>query len=345
MLKSLLSIFSPSEKLFKRIRDNHYQNWEQELAHHKDIDSDKLRQFGLKIYDFMLSQYIKDHHFTEEEKAELQHIKDYFKLYIGETNSIHDKYAFNAISQLTKEKLADNILTDDEKKEIEEFSKELNVSNDDIERIYKKTALQLYEEALGKAIGDRNLSNEEEIELKKLANDLGIFHSDTGIDEKIKSEYNYLSLLNALNNGFIPQARTESTFVLQRNEVVYWESYCDLLITKNVTTGWEGRSQGFSIRVTKGLSYRVGSSRGNPIRADVTSTYPGIFAITNKRVVFSGSAKAFSIPYKSLIDFEPYSDGIGLQKTNAYYLVRFNAERVSEVIFKILTNVINKEMI
>ena len=40
----------------------------------------------------------------------------------------------------------------------------------------------------------------------------------------------------------------------------------------------------------------------------------GILAVTDKHIHFHGPLKSFRIPYGKIISFEPYEDGIGLQR-------------------------------
>jgi hypothetical protein len=79
-----------------------------------------------------------------------------------------------------------------------------------------------------------------------------------------------------------------------------------------------GGYQGVSLRVVRGVYYRLGGFRGNPVdTAEVALAATGAFAITDKHLYFSGGVKAFRIPYKKIVSFTPYSDGIGIQRDAA----------------------------
>jgi len=70
-----------------------------------------------------------------------------------------------------------------------------------------------------------------------------------------------------------------------------------------------------SVRVAKGLYYRTGSFRGNPIvTSEATHAGTGILGITTKHIYFAGGQKAFRVPYQKIVSFTPYSDGFGLQR-------------------------------
>lgn len=81
---------------------------------------------------------------------------------------------------------------------------------------------------------------------------------------------------------------------------------------------YAGGYQGVSLRVARGVYYRVGGFRGNPAdTAEVALAATGAFAITDRHLYFSGGVKAFRIPYRKIVSFTPYSDGIGIQREAA----------------------------
>jgi hypothetical protein len=94
------------------------------------------------------------------------------------------------------------------------------------------------------------------------------------------------------------------------NGVSYFES--------RSKTSYSGGYSGMSVRVAKGLYYKTGSFRGNPIVTSQTvKVDSGYLGFTTKHVYFAGSSKSFRIPYVKIVSFAPYNDGIGLQKDGA----------------------------
>jgi hypothetical protein len=74
---------------------------------------------------------------------------------------------------------------------------------------------------------------------------------------------------------------------------------------------WKGRSQGTSIRVAKGVRYRVGGSKGTFQQGEErwTPTDTGTFLITNQRFIFVGSKRTTEWAYSKLIGYD--TDGPG----------------------------------
>jgi hypothetical protein len=345
MLQNLILQFTSKRKLLKAIKNDQYKNWEIHFnqfneTNSKKADPLKLTFLGFKIYEENLKEIIKDYKITHEESSELHKIQEYFQLPEKKIETIKAKYANGTVTNLSKEKLSDNLLTWDEKKEIEELGKELNLSSEEVHRINQRNAIELYENALRKVVSDNIVSYHEQEHLNALALALGLNKEEISVDKTLGETYQYLVLLNALDHGYLPSVDSPS-IVLQRNEIAYWESSANLLVNKVVTTGYTSGSRGVSIRVMKGVSYRVGSSRSQPIKQEVTTRYPGVLVITSKRVVFAASQKSFSIPFSQLISFDPYSDGIGFQKNNKELILQFNNDKISEIVHKILTNALN----
>ena len=342
MLKKLFQSLSSTGKLFQDIRNDNYKNWESHFDKYnststKKADPVKLQSLGLEIYESNLKEIIHDYSITDGEKEVLTKIKNYFQLPDTAINSIKSKYAKTALNNLSKQKLADNQLTEEEKEEIGLFAKELNISEEEVNRVNQKNASELCESAVKQIVSDNMVTVEEQQALKKIAQQLGINMREATIDKKLREEYYFLTLLNALDKGYLPEMKPPS-IVTEKDEMAYWEISSNLVAAR---TGYFSKGSPVRIKVEKGVSYRLGSSRSTPIREEVSSNHQGVFVVTNKRVVFAASQQSFSIPYSQLYSFDTYNDGIGLQKNDTELLLQFYDKQMSEVVFKVLTNAIN----
>jgi hypothetical protein len=70
----------------------------------------------------------------------------------------------------------------------------------------------------------------------------------------------------------------------------------------------------------KGLYYRIGTFKGNPIVTTTTGIEhidTGLLGITDKHFYFLGSHKSFRIPFKKIVSFIPYDDGIAFYRDAA----------------------------
>ncbi len=81
-------------------------------------------------------------------------------------------------------------------------------------------------------------------------------------------------------------------------------------------TGREYRatSQGASIRVMKGVSYRVGGSRGRTVDTPISFDDPGALGVTTKHLYFASSdpmhGKSFRVRLDKIVTTSPFTDGM-----------------------------------
>jgi hypothetical protein len=98
---------------------------------------------------------------------------------------------------------------------------------------------------------------------------------------------------------------------LKKGERVYLIGPGAALIEPRRQRGhYQGGYSGFSFRVMKGVSYRVGGMRGTNLPGPETPTAidSGTVTITNQRVVFMGTKQTREWAYSKLIGIEHHSD-------------------------------------
>lgn len=125
--------------------------------------------------------------------------------------------------------------------------------------------------------------------------------------------------------------------LMHKDEICHYTASATYVKTKNVVVGYTGGSSGVSIRIMKGMSYRVGASKSQPIRGDVQEKTEGILTITNRRIIFSASKGAFDKKITSLSSITPYSDGISFQfGENQYPLILKQPTYVYQIVARII---------
>jgi hypothetical protein len=176
---------------------------------------------------------------------------------------------------------------------------------------------QGFDKSIESFLDDGVITVEEE---EKIANFKSHFKfNDTILDKKgsLQKIVKALVLRDVLEDKTASRLNISGNlpFLLQKDETVIWLFQEVECYEQRTRTTYEGRSQGVSIRVAKGVYYRTGSFKGNPVVSEhAVSLGTGIMALTNKNLFFGSASKTFKIPYNKLISITPYSDGIGLQK-------------------------------
>lgn len=106
-------------------------------------------------------------------------------------------------------------------------------------------------------------------------------------------------------------------FKLQRTEkmllAVENVPYSEMRVKREI----QGRSAGASVRVVKGMSVRVGSSRGTPVERDVlTPRGNGLFGLSTKHVFFNGE-RTFRIPISKIVSAQVVNVGLEIVRDRA----------------------------
>lgn len=84
-----------------------------------------------------------------------------------------------------------------------------------------------------------------------------------------------------------------NNIVLYPGEKLIFAVPAQTFIQKEQVVGYTGGSSGASIRVAKGLTVRKGSSRGIPIRQNVTKFNEGDYIVTTSRLIFLSQNECF----------------------------------------------------
>lgn len=122
-----------------------------------------------------------------------------------------------------------------------------------------------------------------------------------------------MALLWRIENGQFPTISVP--IALQRGETCYFSCTAGWheLRTKTVRVNYSGVST--SIRICKGVRFRVGSVTPQRVtRDELTHIDDGTLYITNKRIIFDGQRKNSTIRHSALLGLEMYRDGIVLEK-------------------------------
>lgn len=153
-----------------------------------------------------------------------------------------------------------------------------------------------------------DLSVEEEEKINKFLN---YYNNNNGtinilnIPIELGNDYTRIGKAKFLQNimeGILPenQVADDFSFKLQKDESVVWSE--DVIYYESATkTEHIGGTQGVSIKIAKGMYYRVGGMKGQSLRTEYKKLIDcGTLVLTNKNLYFSSPAKSFKIPYNKI---------------------------------------------
>ena len=127
-------------------------------------------------------------------------------------------------------------------------------------------------------------------------------------------------VLVIIREGKVPEmdVQNESVpFKLQRTEKMLLAignvPYSEMRVKREI----QGRSTGASVRVARGMSVRVGGSRGTPVETDVlTPRGVGLFGLSTKHVFFNGE-RTFRIPIAKIVSAQVVNVGLEIVRDRA----------------------------
>ena len=184
------------------------------------------------------------------------------------------------------------------------------------------------------AVADDLLTPGESAHLATMLAALGMSWQDVQRSDPELYEHAFVS---AINGGQLPEVR--SPHILQKKgEIVHFES--DATLMKEVAVRqYQGGYSGFSFPLGKtGIRYKVGGSRGHSVQVgtQLQVADSGLLSITNKRAVYSGSAKTVDMPYSKLVNLSVYRDGIQVHLSNRVNAPLFEIRQGSDIIAAIV---------
>jgi len=202
-------------------------------------------------------------------------------------------------------------------KQLEENIKQIASSSFLSKKGINNTLTTAWENAVDKAFDDGVLTEQEETSLNKfkeyfsLSQDL--LDRNGALTKVVKG-----AVLRDVLNGKLPermQVEGNLPFNLQKEEKVIWAFQNVDYYEQKTRTRYVGGSQGVSIRVARGVYYRACAFKGERVQSSETvHAGTGLMGITNKHIYFSSSSKSFRIAFNKIVTFEPFSDGIGVQR-------------------------------
>ena len=238
--------------------------------------------------------------------------------------------------QLLLNAVNDGKVTKEELEELDRKKIEFGLTDVDINEM----RVNSYAKAFTAIKADKQVTKEEEQELEKIQKYLGIADGEIQSDKK---ELARLRLLYEIQQGNIPTVAA-TNLVMQKDEKAYWSEPAILAEEKVINRSYVGGSRGVSLRVMKGVSYRIGSYRGHVINeTGVVAVSNGALIVTSKRFIFQGDKKSFAVKLDKILNIQIFTNGIHFSESNRSKprLIKFVEEGNNHIIAAILTYAIN----
>lgn len=179
----------------------------------------------------------------------------------------------------------------------------------------KEFLIKGWEGSVEQFLEDGLLDTAEEERLVKFKDHFDLSPSDLDRNGALTKTAKAAVLRDVLG-GVIPQRMSiEGNLPInfQKGEQLVWAFQNSKYLEDKTRRKYVGSSQGASIRVMKGVYYRVGAFKGHAVdHTERVHVDTGWVAVTNKNIYFAGPQKSVRLPYSKIISFEPFSDGVGV---------------------------------
>jgi hypothetical protein len=279
-------------------------------SHHR-ISPARARRVSIALWLRMLHSCLGDDVITDAELHYLSALRLALNLRERDVDDLWESETADLYRAALENALEDGRLTDDEWRELDAIASGLRLSAPRRAEIASQPFAMAVQNALDGVLEDRRLTSAESAQLRELTAQLGL-----GADAFSSGQRRALEraeLLWRIENEELPDVTVAIN--LQKGErchCVFPASWYELR-TRTVRSYRTGPVA--SIRIMKGLSYRVGSYQTHRVTADeLTLIGHGTAYITNKRFLFDGAKRNTAIRFSSILSLTPYKDGVQVEK-------------------------------
>lgn len=190
---------------------------------------------------------------------------------------------------------------------IRDLKRSTHISDDQL----RSGVLQAIDDCVDLALSDHNLTDEEVATLDKILHLFGLRLADVEKSaEKLAKAY----VLRVIDGGQIESILKRDTDIplrLKDGEGVLWTFQNVRLYTYRSKTQYVGGSQGVSLRIAKGVYYRVGASKGQAVKTDYLSEDAhGALFLTNMALYFLSDRRTITLPATKIVAVELFSDAV-----------------------------------
>lgn len=185
-------------------------------------------------------------------------------------------------------------------------------------REFRQLVIKGISDVIDAALADHMITPEEEQRIDELGKAFGLSGPDLGAagHRLVKA-----AILRDLDDGRIPRRvnlKGDCPINLARGETIIWIFNGVSYQTMRSRTQYVGGSHGVSLRIMKGVYYRVGAHKGERVQTPYLSQEgQGNLAVTDRAIYFIAPTKVVKIAAAKIVSIKPYSDGIEIMRDAA----------------------------
>lgn len=243
-----------------------------------------------------------------------------------------------AYRELLTEALGNYDLSTQEKQNLYALCREYSLTDTDVAGINVKE----YERVFNVLSRDERISDETMETLNTLGKQLNFLPNDYQY-HGMQNRFTKYRSLYMLDNNILPVVTNFSQrgidFQLKVGEKIHCSLNAAYMKSRVVSRNIQYRGPRYSLRLARGLSYRMGSY--HVTSQSQTALMPedyGSFWITSERAIFKGTKKSFEIKYTSMLSVDADRNGLCIFKKGREnpYLIRLGEYEIPLRVMRLL---------
>ncbi len=264
----------------------------------------------LLIFEHAALLAVEDRALSEIDRRGLRSLQHAFELTDAEAASGMESAVGQVFERALREALSDAEFTEQEKANLEATSAALGMSGQQTARLYRAAAVSAVQAAFTSAMADRRYTKDEEAHVAALAKSLGVTMThDAGTADLVAK----FRLMAQIDDGYLPSITVP--ILLKRGETCHYSGPATQHQIKTVTKRINYSGPTASIKIVKGLRWRLGSIAVQRVATDVmTRLDSGQLYVTSTRLLFDGAKKNTSIGLGKITNFTVFKDGLKIEK-------------------------------
>lgn len=283
------------------------------------------------LYEKGLRHAMLDTSLSTEERESLKQLRSVLDVDDHAATDVEMTLLRDVYRTALQKALDDASLSSVEKERLDAIAANLRIPELVRREIHEQEIRAVIQEAFNRATADRRLTADEEQHLAAMSDNLGMTITHDTESRRLVERF---KLLAQIDSGVFPVI--QPAVLLHRGESCYAEFPCRLHEKRTVTKRVNYSGPSGRIRIMKGLSWRYGSVSVSRVTSEeLRPLDAGVLYVTSKRLLFNGSAKNMQLPFKKIIAFTLFKDGVQIEKESGrdqFFLGDGDLELLGEIL-------------
>ena len=247
----------------------------------------RARVVARRVWSRALETFLADNALSDDELTYLDRLSRLLDVGYDDVEAIKAELVHPKYQKAVAEAAADGILSKEERQFLETLQSNLRLPADRASKLAVPPKEQAAVARMSEMVADRRLSPDELESIASLGADLDV---EIESHEQLGTHLARFAELWRIENGQMPVV--EAPITLQKSETCHFTAHCEWWELRTRTTRINYAGPTASIRIAKGLRFRLGSIAPQRVTTDeLTRIDQGTVFFTNKRVIFDGSKK------------------------------------------------------